>query len=60
MPPPRLADPTRLAVAGYGDLDLGAHMFPRITTVHVPRLAMGRMAAQRLLECFQLLARCRR
>lgn len=42
--------PTRLAVAGYGDLDLGAQMFPRITTVHVPRLAMGRMAAQRLLE----------
>ena len=42
--------PGRLAIAGYGNMDLGAQLFPRLTTVHVPRYEMGRRAVTELLD----------
>ena len=34
--------PERLAIAGYGDLDLAAQLYPPLTTVRVARYEMGR------------------
>ena len=42
--------PDRMAIAGYGNMDLGAQLFPSLTTVHVPRYAMGRRAVSELLK----------
>lgn len=42
--------PERLAIAGYGDMDLAAQLFPRLTTVRVPRYDMGRRAVEQLLR----------
>ncbi|HWJ75508.1 MAG TPA: LacI family DNA-binding transcriptional regulator [Kaistia sp.] len=44
--------PERLAIAGYGDVDLAAQLFPRLTTVHVDRYAMGRRAVEQLVKSF--------
>ena len=44
------AIPKRLAIAGYGDLDLAAQLYPTLTTVRVPRYEMGRHAVQQLLR----------
>jgi LacI family gluconate utilization system Gnt-I transcriptional repressor len=43
------AIPGRVAIAGYGDLDLAAQLYPALTTVRVPRYEMGREAVRRLL-----------
>jgi LacI family gluconate utilization system Gnt-I transcriptional repressor len=45
--------PGRLAIAGYGDLDLAAQLFPALTTVRVPRYEMGRRAVRQLLSRLQ-------
>lgn len=42
--------PERLAIAGYGDMDLAAQLYPRLTTVRVPRYDMGRRAVEQLLR----------
>jgi LacI family gluconate utilization system Gnt-I transcriptional repressor len=42
--------PERLAIAGYGDMDLAAQLFPTLTTVRVERQAMGRRAAEHLIR----------
>jgi len=42
--------PERMAIAGYGDLDLAAQLFPPLTTVRVPRYEMGRQAVRQLLR----------
>ncbi|WP_029074669.1 LacI family DNA-binding transcriptional regulator [Kaistia adipata] len=42
--------PERMAIAGYGDMDLAAELYPRLTTLRVPRLAMGRLAVEQLLK----------
>lgn len=44
------AVPGRVAVAGYGDLDLAAELFPTLTTVRVPRYEMGRQAVRHLMR----------
>ena len=41
--------PDRLAIAGYGDIDLAAELAPPLTTVRVDRYGMGRRAVQQLL-----------
>jgi LacI family gluconate utilization system Gnt-I transcriptional repressor len=41
--------PGRIAIAGYGDMDLAAQVFPRLTTVRVDRYEMGRRAVRQLL-----------
>jgi LacI family gluconate utilization system Gnt-I transcriptional repressor len=42
--------PERIAIAGYGDIDLAAQLFPRLTTVRVSRYEMGREAVRHLLR----------
>jgi LacI family gluconate utilization system Gnt-I transcriptional repressor len=42
--------PKRIAIAGYGDLDLAAQLYPALTTVRVPRYEMGRSAVRHLLR----------
>jgi LacI family gluconate utilization system Gnt-I transcriptional repressor len=45
--------PERLAIAGYGNMDLGAELYPALTTVHVPRYDMGRRAVTELFDRLQ-------
>ena len=42
--------PGRLAIAGYGDADLAAELFPPLTTVRVDRYGMGRRAVELLVQ----------
>lgn len=44
------AVPGRVAIAGYGDIDLARQLFPPLTTVKVNRYDMGRRAVRRLLD----------
>ena len=41
--------PGRIAIAGYGDMDLAAQLYPPLTTVKVNRYEMGRRAVRQLL-----------
>jgi LacI family gluconate utilization system Gnt-I transcriptional repressor len=45
-----VAVPARVAIAGFNDAGLGAHLVPALTTVRVPREAIGRRAAQMILD----------
>ena len=45
----RWAVPGRIAIAGYGDMDLAAQLYPPLTTVKVNRYEMGRRAVRQLL-----------
>ena len=42
--------PGRIGIAGYGDMDLAAQLYPPLTTVRVNRYEMGRRAARQLLD----------
>ncbi len=42
--------PDDIAVAGFGDVELAAELVPSLTTVHVPRVEIGRRAAAILME----------
>lgn len=42
--------PTRLAIAGFNDLQPSAWTTPTLTTIATPRLEIGRVAAQLLLQ----------
>ena len=42
--------PERIAIAGYGDMELSAELYPRLTTVRVDRQAMGRRAVVHLAD----------
>lgn len=44
------AIPGRIAIAGYGDMDLAAQLYPPLTTVKVNRYEMGRRAVRQLLD----------
>ena len=44
------AIPDDLAVAGYGDTDLAAQLYPTLTSLRVDRCAMGRLAVAQLLR----------
>jgi LacI family gluconate utilization system Gnt-I transcriptional repressor len=41
--------PGRIAIAGYGDMELSAQLVPPLTTVRVNRYEMGRRAVRQLL-----------
>ncbi|MFO1336805.1 MAG: LacI family DNA-binding transcriptional regulator [Burkholderiaceae bacterium] len=45
-----LAVPQRLAVVGFGDLEFAADMDPALTTVHIKGAAIGRQAAQFIVD----------
>lgn len=42
--------PQDLAVCGFGDADFAAHLQPSLTTVHVDGGAIGRLAAQLIID----------
>jgi LacI family gluconate utilization system Gnt-I transcriptional repressor len=42
--------PEQVAIAGFGDYEVGAFSHPRITTVNVDCYGIGRLAARRLIE----------
>jgi LacI family gluconate utilization system Gnt-I transcriptional repressor len=42
--------PEDIAIAGFGDYEVGAYSHPRITTVNVDCYGIGRMAASRLID----------
>ena len=42
--------PDRIGIAGYGDMDLAAQLYPPLTTVKVNRYEMGRRAVRQLLD----------
>jgi len=44
------AIPGRIGIAGYGDMDLAAQLYPPLTTVKVNRYEMGRRAVRQLLD----------
>lgn len=45
-----IAIPGQVALVGFNDLPASAHMIPRLTSIRTPRAAIGRRAAQMLLE----------
>ncbi len=45
-----MAVPHRLAVVGFGDLEFAADVDPALTTVHIKGAAIGRQAAQFIVE----------
>ena len=45
-----LTVPRDVSVMGFDDIELVAHMTPALSTIHQPRGAIGRHAAQRLLD----------
>jgi LacI family transcriptional regulator, gluconate utilization system Gnt-I transcriptional repressor len=42
--------PQDIAVCGFGDADFAAHTHPSLTTVHVDGAAIGKLAAQLIVE----------
>ena len=45
-----VAVPERLAIVGFGDLDFAADLHPALTTVRVDGMAIGRQAAQFIVD----------
>ncbi len=43
--------PADIAIAGFDDIMLAGVVSPALTTCHVPREEMGRLAASMLLDC---------
>jgi LacI family transcriptional regulator len=48
-----VAVPQQLSIIGFDDLDLAAHLWPALTTVHVPADEMWRCAADRVLAALE-------
>ncbi len=46
--------PDEVSVVGFDDLEIAAHFVPPLTTIHQPREAIGRAAAQMLLDRMSL------
>jgi LacI family transcriptional regulator len=49
--------PAEAAVLGFDDLSMAQYLAPRLSTVHQPRLEMGREGARRLLKILENLER---
>jgi len=48
-----LAVPDDLSIIGFDDLELARHLFPPLTTLHVPTEAMWVTAAERLIDALE-------
>ena len=46
----RLRVPEQLSVVGYDDVDLARYVTPPLTTIHQPKLRLGELAMQMLLD----------
>lgn len=45
--------PDDISVTGFDDIELAKHVFPTLTTVHVPHREMGRIAAETLVALIE-------
>lgn len=45
--------PEDIGIVGFDDLPVGTYMDPALTTVHVPKKYMGRIAAERLIDIIE-------
>ena len=45
--------PDDISVTGFDDIELARHVFPALTTVHVPHREMGRLAAENLVALIE-------
>ena len=45
--------PNDVSVTGFDDIELAKHVYPALTTVHVPHREMGRIAAQSLVNLIE-------
>jgi DNA-binding LacI/PurR family transcriptional regulator len=45
--------PAQLSVVGYDDVDLARYVTPPLTTVHQPKLRLGEIAMQMLLDILE-------
>lgn len=45
--------PNDISVTGFDDIELANHVFPALTTVHVPHRQMGRVAAESLIDLIE-------
>jgi len=46
----RLAVPRRIAVAGFDDIPIAEHVAPELTTIRIPRYAIGRHAGEMIVR----------
>lgn len=45
--------PDDISVTGFDDIELAKHVYPALTTVHVPHRQMGRIAAESLINLIE-------
>lgn len=45
----KIAVPEEMAVAGFGDLPIGRHVDPSLSSVHVPSVELGRLAMEKMV-----------
>lgn len=48
-----LVVPDDLSIVGFDDIEAGQYVLPQLTTVHQPRLRLGKMAANMVLDLLQ-------
>lgn len=48
-----IATPAQLSVVGYDDVDIARYVTPSLTTIHQPKLRLGEMAMQMLLDILE-------
>lgn len=49
-----IAVPKRLSISGYDDVEIAADVDPPLTTINVPAIQIGRLAADHIVEAIEL------